>query len=125
MIDAVRDRLPDRHVHAGQRREAAPQGGQQLVTRPFGLAQADVDLGGLDALHVLVELRAAGAPRRGDHFRLRQHDLLDASANLVRLGERGARQRVGLDGQRSFMELRQKSRAHPRDRDCGTEEQHD
>ena len=79
MVDAVRDRLPDRHVRARQAAEAAPQLRQQLLARPLGLAQADVDLRRLDALHVLVEFGAAGAPRGGDDLGLRQQDLLDAA----------------------------------------------
>ena len=118
VIDPVRDRLADRHVRAGQRRKPAPQLGEQLVARPLGLAQADVDLGRLDALHVLVELGAAGAARGRDDLRLREQDLLDAPADLVRLGQRRARQRVRLHRQAAFVELRQERRAHPRDRDA-------
>ena len=81
-----------------------------------GVAQADVDLRRLDALHVLVELGAAGPPRRGDDLGLRQQDLLDAPADLVGLGERRAGQRVGLHGQAALVELRQERRAHPRQR---------
>ena len=82
---------------------------------PLRLAQADVDLGRLDALHVLVELGAAGAPRRRDDFRLGEQDLLDPPADFVRLRERGAGQRVRLDRQAPFVELRQERRAHPGD----------
>jgi hypothetical protein len=56
---------------------------QQFIARPLTLAQSHVDLGGLDALHVLVELGAAGAPGGGHHLGLRQQDLLDARADLV------------------------------------------
>ena len=84
------------------------------LPRPTGLAQADVDFGRLDALHVLVEFGAAGAARRRDHFGLGQQDLLDAAADLVGLRERGARQRVGLHGQAAFVELRQERRAGAR-----------
>ena len=87
----MRDRLADRHVRARQRREAAPQLGEQLGARPAGLAQADVDLRRFDALHVLVVLGAAGPPRRRDDLRLRQQDLLDAPADLVGLRQRRAR----------------------------------
>ena len=108
VIDAVRDRLTDRHVRARQRREAAAQLREQLRARPPGLPQAHVDLRRLDALHVLVVLGAAGAARRGHDLRLRQQDLLDATPDLVGLRQRRAGQRVGLNRQGAFVELRQK-----------------
>ena len=80
--------------------------------RAAGLAQADVDLGGLDALHVLVVLGAAGPARGRDHLRLRQQDLLDAPADLVGLRQRGAGQRIRLHGQAAFVELGQEGGAH-------------
>ena len=88
-----------------------------------GLAQADVDFGGFDALHVLVELGAAGSARRRDDFRLRQQDLLDPAADLVGLRQRRAGQRVRLNRQAAFVELGQERRAHPRHRDAGDDEQ--
>ena len=63
----------------GSPAKLAPQLGQQLLARPLALAQADVDLRRLHALHVLVELGAPGAPRRGHDLGLRQQDLLDAA----------------------------------------------
>ena len=114
VVDAMRDRLTDRHVGARQRRETAPQVREQLRTRPRRVAQADVDLRRFDALHVLVELGAARAARRRDDLRLREQNLLDPPANLVRLRQRCPRQRVRLDRQAAFVELGQESRAHLR-----------
>ena len=74
------------------------------------LAQADVDLRRFDALHVLVELGTSGAPCRRDDFGLGQQNLFDALADLVRLRERRAGQRVGLDRQAAFMKFRQECR---------------
>ena len=70
VIDAVRDRLTDRHVGARQRRETTAQIGQQFRARPFRVAQADVDFRGFHALDVLVQLGAAGSSRRGDDLGL-------------------------------------------------------
>ena len=123
MIDTVRDRLSDRHVGAGQRRESAAQRRQQLSTRADGVAEADVDLGRFHALDVLVELGAPRAPGGRHHLGLGQHDLLDTPSDLVRLRERRAGERIGLDGQAAFMKLRQKGRACAGQRDRGGGEQ--
>ena len=116
VVDPVRDRLTDRHVGAGQRREPAAQIGEQLGARPAGVPQADVDFRRLDALDVLVELGAAGPAGGGDDFGLRQQDLFDAPADLVRLRERRAGQRVRLNGEAAFVELGQERGAHARHR---------
>ena len=91
VVDPVRDRLTDGHVGPRQRREAAPQIREQVGARAPRLFQADVDFRRLHALHVLVQLGASGSPRRGDDLGLREEDLLDAAADLVGLGQRGAR----------------------------------
>ncbi len=57
--------------------EKAPQRREQFGAGPPGLPQAHVDLGALDALDVLVVLRAALPPRGRHHLGLRQQDLLD------------------------------------------------
>ena len=107
----------------GQRREAAPQIGEQFGARPARFSQADVDLRRLDALHVLVQFGAAGSSRRRDHFGLGEEDLLDAPADLVGFRQRRAGQRVRLDGEAALVELRQERRAHARDRAIAASQQ--
>ena len=87
VVDPVRNRLTDRDVRTGQRRETPAQLGEQLGARPTGFAQADVDLGGLNALNVFVVFRATGAASRCHDFWLREKDLFDAASDLVRLRE--------------------------------------
>ena len=100
----------------GSPAKLAPQLRQQLLARPLRLAQADVDFRRLDALHVLVELGAARAPGRGHDLGLRQQNLLDPRADLVRLAERRPRQRVHADGQAALVELGKKRGAEARRR---------
>jgi len=112
----VGDGLADRHIRAGQRRKPASEGRQQFAARTRGFAQADVDLGRFDPLHVLVQLGAPGAARGRDDLGLSEQNLLDPPADLVGLCERRARQRVGLNRQAAFVKLGQECRAHPGDR---------
>ena len=82
-----------------------------------------VDLGRLDALHVLVELGAAGAPRRRRHLGHAEQQPLERScpsafesARLVPgIGH-------GADGQRAFVELRQE---RPAGRDDADQRRHE
>jgi hypothetical protein len=70
------------------------------------LSQPHVDFRRFHSLDVFIKLRAAGAPRGRDHLWLREKNLLHAPADFVRLGERGARQRVRLHRQAAFVEFR-------------------
>ena len=98
MVDAVRDRLADGDDHAGHGRELPSHVGEELVARAPTRLEAHVDLGGVHVLRVLVELGAAGAPRRRGDLGDAEQDLLEAAAEPVRLGERRPRQRHGADG---------------------------
>ena len=63
VVDAVGDRLADRDVRAGQQRDLLTKLLEHGLRGRVLHRQAHVDLGRLDALDVLVELGAAGAPR--------------------------------------------------------------
>jgi len=91
VIDAVRNRLTDRHVRARQCRKVTAESGEQLGARPRGLAQPDVDFRRFHALHVFVQLGATRPAGRRHDLGLRQEDLFHAPADLIRLGQRGAR----------------------------------
>ena len=56
VVDPVRDRLADGDVHARNEREPLADLLQHLLLRSVLHRQVDVELGGLDALQVLVEL---------------------------------------------------------------------
>ena len=117
VVDAVRDRLADRDVGARQQRHLLPQLLEHRLARPVLHLQADVDLRRFDALHVLVELRAAGSPRRRRHLRHAEHQPLQRVAQRVRIGEARARDGHGADGQRAFVELGEKRSARCKDAD--------
>ena len=87
VIDAVRDRLTDRHVGARQCGKVTAERGEQLRTRPGGLAETDVNFCRLHALHMFVQLGASGSARRRDDLGLRQEDLFHAPSDLVGLCE--------------------------------------
>ena len=68
MVDAVRDRLADGH----RRRQHGQLGadiGVDVLLAAHGPRQVDIDLGVVDALGMLVELRPAGAPAEALHLR--------------------------------------------------------
>ena len=77
--------------------------------------QAHVDLRGLDALHVLVELRAPGAPGRRRHLRHAQQQPLERVAERVRVRQARAGDRDRAHRQRAFVELRQERAARRRE----------
>ena len=112
MIDAVRDRLPDRDIRAGKQRHLLPQLLEDGFPRPLLHLQADVDLGRFDTLHVLVELGSPGAARRGRRPPGRSSSSRSSALpRRVRVGEARARDGHGADRQRAFVELRQKGSA--------------
>ncbi len=83
MVDPVTDRLADRNVHTGDDRHPVTQLGHDIPDFPLREVELDVDLGGVDALRMLVELSPAGPPRGRDHRRMRQQHLLDAPPQLI------------------------------------------
>ena len=68
VIEPVGDRLADvgRQRQHGQ---ALPHVGDDLVLRPAAGLHVDLDIGGVDALGMLVELGPPGAPRHLPHLR--------------------------------------------------------
>ena len=68
---------------------------------------------------MLIEFRTPRSAGGGNHFRFGQHDLFDTAPDLVGLGQRRPRQRIGLHGQAALVKLRQKRGARPRQRDHG------
>ena len=71
---------------------------QHLGFRAGSHFEINVDFGGLDALHVLIEFRATGPAGRGGDLRDGQQDLLQCSAELIGFGETRARKRNGTYG---------------------------
>ena len=108
VIDAVRDRLPEREGRAGHDRHAVPQVVEERLARARILwVQLHLQLVPLRALHVLVALGAPHPPRhRGDRG-IGHQRLLCEPAELVALGERRAGEGDHAHVQRALSQLRQ------------------
>ena len=87
VIDAMRDRLADRDVRSWEQRRFLPQLLEHLFARPILHLEANIDLGRLDALHVLIELGSASATRRGRDFGDAEHQSFERIAQRVRVGQ--------------------------------------
>ena len=79
VVNAVRNRLADDDVHAGNQREIAAQRLEEFLLGPLLHLQGHINLGRLHALGVLVQLGPALAARHAGHFR-------DARAACARSG---------------------------------------
>ena len=72
VVNAVRDGLPNRDVHARNEREVPAQGVKKRRFTALPHLEGDVKLGGLHPLGVLIELGPAGAPSHRDHLGMGQ-----------------------------------------------------
>jgi hypothetical protein len=107
VIDAMRNRLPDGHGRAGQHGQIFTERRQQFCLAAILHLEARLDLRRIDLLRVRITGRSARASRGLHDLRVRQHDLLDASRNLVRRFERRPRHRHDVDRQAALVEVRQ------------------
>ncbi len=108
VIDAMGDRLTDRHVRSRQQGRPIANLGEHLLLRPILHFEPHVDLGRLDALHMLVELGSASPPRRRRHFGHHQQEPLQSVTKRIRIGKARPRNRHRAHGQRTFVEFRKK-----------------
>ncbi len=87
--------------------------------------ETHVDLGRLDALNVLVELRSAGSTCGRRDLGHRQHQPLQSVTQRIRVGQARSRNRDGTHRQRTFIELRKERAAgHDDARKSGHEHRH-
>jgi hypothetical protein len=83
MVDAMGNGLADGNVHAGEERYAFPDFGEDFVLRAGLHLEGHVDLGGFDALDMLVEFRASGAAGGGNDLGDAEQDAFEAAAKVV------------------------------------------
>ena len=107
MIEAVRDRLADGDATTGSTRELGADVGEHLLLAALRAGQIDVDLGVVDALGVLIELGAAGAPAEALHLGNLHDQPLGDGAEAVGLGQRDAGVVLQVDEDGALVERRQ------------------
>ena len=123
VVDAMRDWLADGDVGPREQRDFLSQFLEHGFARPILHLEANIDLGGFDSLHVLIELGSARATRGGGHFRHAEHQPLESIAERVGISEARARDRNRAHGQCALVELGKERSARRDNTDDGGDQE--
>ena len=115
VVEPVRDRLADIERDRQHGKALAEVGDDRALLRARGF-EVDVDLGGMHAFGVLIELGTAGAPADRFHLRHVENEPLGDQADPVGFGERDAGIEQRVDGEGALVEGRQEG---ARQQECG------
>ncbi len=122
VVDAVRDRLADDDLAAGDAGKIGAQRGEEVLLAALAHLQRDFHFRRRYVHRVRITFGAASAARGGDHLGMRQQDVLHHAPETVGFRQRSARQRRHADGQRAFVEVGQECAAGEAQRNqCGNQ----
>ena len=121
VIEPVRNRLADIDGGWQSAETLAYVSDNHVLVAPAGL-QIDVDLGGVNAFCMFVQLRATRATAHRLHLRHLQNKLLGDQPGAMAFGQRDAGVEQHADRERALVERRQKRARQERRADCGCDD---